>query len=512
MTDFLPKGRALFSKRRVVLLASVAAIGAGVVLAGPGDYRLATLGGTAARAVESTQPKAGFADLIDRVKPAVISVRVKIAQDDETTGSGQSMLPQQLPPQLRDNERLQEFFRQFGMPESRKFSQGTRKHFITGMGSGFLISSDGYAVTNFHVVDHASTVEVKTDDGKSYTAKVVGRDEKTDLALIKIDSENSFPFVTFAEKSPRVGDWVVAVGNPFGLTGSATAGIVSARGRDIGAGPYDDFIQIDAPINKGNSGGPTFDTDGNVVAVNTAIFSPSGGSIGIGFGIPAETVKTVVAKLKDKGYVDRGWIGVSVQAVSDSIADSLGMKKAEGAIVGEAQADGPAAKAGIQSGDVITAVNGAPVKDSRDLAKKIGALSPGAKAKLDVLRQGEQKSLTVTLQQMPDSKQAKAEMPQRDTGGSDVPHLGLTLAPASAVDGAGGKGMVVTGVDPNGTAAERGLKTGDVILDVGGKSVGSVSDMRKVLAESQSRGRDNVLMRVKSGDATRFIALPLRQS
>jgi serine protease Do len=418
----------------------------------------------------------------------------------------------QLPPQLRDNEQLQQFFRQFGMPEGRKFSQGTRKHFITGMGSGFLISTDGYAVTNFHVVDHASSVEVKTDDGKSYTAKVVGRDEKTDLALIKIDSEKAFPFVTFSDKPPRVGDWVIAVGNPFGLTGSATAGIVSARGRDIGAGPYDDFIQIDAPINKGNSGGPTFDTDGNVVAVNTAIFSPSGGSIGIGFGIPAETVKTVVAKLKEKGYVDRGWIGVKVQGLNETLADSLGMKTTQGALVSETEGEGPAAKAGVKSGDVITTVNGDSVKDSRDLAKKIGALTPGAKVTLALLRQGEEKTVSLTLQQMPDQKQAKAETPkEQPTANNEVPHLGLSLAPASAVPGAGGQGMVVTAVDPDGKAAEQGLRTGDVILDVSGKTVGSVADIRKVLADAQSGGRSSVLMRVKSSGGTRFVALPLRQ-
>lgn len=506
--DTFPRARAALARRRIVLLASVAAIGAAVLFAGS-DYRPAMLGGTAARAVESVQPRAGFADLIERVKPAVISVRVKITEDDEqSTGSGSEGPMSQLPPQLRDNEQLQRFFRQFGAPNARPSPQSRQR--ATGIGSGFIISADGYAVTNHHVINNASTVQVKTDDGKSYTAKVVGSDEKTDLALIKLDSDKSFAYVTFADKPPRVGDWVVAVGNPFGLTGTATAGIVSARGRDIGTGPYDDFIQIDAPINKGNSGGPTFDTDGNVVAVNTAIFSPSGGSIGIGFGIPAETVKTVVAKLKDKGYVDRGWIGVKVQGINETLADSLGLKGTAGALVSEAQDDGPAAKADVRSGDVITAVNGEAVKDSRDLAKKIGALTPGAKVTLSVSRQGEQKTISLALQQMPDQKQAKAGTP-KEPAGNDVPNLGLTLAPASAIPGAGGEGMVVTNVDPDGSAAEQGLQTGDVILDVGGKTVGSVADMRKVLADVQGRGRSSVLMRVKSSGSTRFVALPLRQ-
>ena len=506
--ELLPKARALVSKRRGVLLASVAAIGGAVILAGPGGYQQVTLGGTAANAVEATHhsgaQQSGFADLIDRVKPAVISVRVKIEQDDQTVGEGG--LQQQ---QFSDNQDLQKFFQQFGMSDGRQLDQGTRKQFVTGQGSGFFISADGYAVTNFHVVDHAKTVQIQTDSGKTYTAKVVGTDQKTDLALIKVDAGKNFPFVSFADKAPRVGDWVIAVGNPFGLTGSATAGIVSARGRDIGAGPYDDFIQIDAPINKGNSGGPTFDVDGNVVAVNTAIYSPSGGSVGIGFGIPAETVKTVIAKLKDKGYVERGWIGVQVQGVNEGMAESLGMKNVEGAIVDEAQANGPAAKAGVETGDVITAVNGDAVKDSRDLAKKIGALSPGAKVTLGIQRKGEQKTLSLALGQMPDdNKQVKADVGNEESGNA-VPHLGLTLAPAVAVEGAGGKGLVVTAVDPDGAAAEHGLQTGDVILDVGGKSVGNVREIRKVLADAKKDGRSNVLMRVKSGDATHFVALPL---
>ena len=232
------------------------------------------------------------------------------------------------------------------------------RSFTTGQGSGFFISADGYAVTNNHVVDKAESVEVTTDDGKTYTAKVIGTDPRTDVALIKVDGRNDFPFVAFTEQPPRIGDWVLAVGNPFGLGGTVTAGIVSARGRDIGAGPYDDFIQIDAPVNKGNSGGPTFDVNGNVIGVNTAIFSPSGGSVGIAFAIPADTVKAVVAQLKDKGSVTRGWIGVQIQPVTDEIADSLGLKNAQGALVAEPQADGPAVKAGIEAGDVITAVNG----------------------------------------------------------------------------------------------------------------------------------------------------------
>ena len=248
---------------------------------------------------------------------------------------------------------FEDFFRRFAQPGpgGRPDQPGLprqRRQYATGQGSGFFISADGYAVTNNHVVDKAESVEVTTDDGKSYTAKVIGTDPRTDIALIKVGGRSDFPFVHFGDQAPRIGDWVIAVGNPFGLGGTVTAGIVSARGRDIGAGPYDDFIQIDAAVNKGNSGGPTFDVDGNVIGVNTAIFSPSGGNVGIAFDIPAETVKAVVAQLRDHGAVTRGWIGVQIQPVTADIADSLGMKNARGALVAEPQSGSPAEKAGDQ--------------------------------------------------------------------------------------------------------------------------------------------------------------------
>jgi serine protease Do len=325
--------------------------------------------------------------------------------------------------------------------------------------------------------------------------------------LIKVDADKAFPFVKFAEHTPRIGDWVVAVGNPFGLHGTVTAGIVSARGRDIGSGPYDDYIQIDAPINKGNSGGPAFDTNGNVIGVNTAIFSPSGGSVGIGFDIPASTAKMIVAQLKEHGHVSRAWLGVQVQPVSADIADSLGLKKAEGAIVDEPQANSPAAKAGIKAGDVITAVDGKPVTDSRALARTIGMMAPDKSVKLTVVHNGEVKDMTVALGQMPAEKTAMNDT-QNHQSGSGVPNLGLTLAPAQDVAGAGGQGLAVVNVDPDGLAAQRGIQTGDVILDVGGKPVASGSDVRQALQDAKANGKPDVLARVKTADATRFVALP----
>ena len=305
---------------------------------------------------------------------------------------------------------------------------------------------------------------------------------------------------------------MLAVGNPFGLGGTVTAGIVSASGRDIGNGPYDDFIQIDAPVNKGNSGGPAFNMQGEVVGVNTAIYSPSGGSVGIAFSIPAPTVKNVIAQLKDKGSVSRGWIGVQIQPVTQDIADSMGLKKAEGALVADPQKDGPAAKAGIDSGDIITAVNGQSVKDARELARIIGGFAPGMTAKLDVLHKGKSKIVSLTLGQLPNTQEAKADIEadrKGSTQGFEVPRLGVTVAPADRVDGAGKEGVVVTEVDPKSAAADRGLKKGDVILEVAGKSVANPGDVRAAIEAARMDKKSSVLMRLRSGDASHYVAVPL---
>ena len=459
------------------------------------------------RAAENARP-VGFADIVEKVKPAVVAVRVKMDPAAKSTGlDGGSPFPQNSP--------MEQFFRRFGMPggHGSPDSQGqSPNHAVTGQGSGFFISADGYAVTNNHVVDKAQTVEITADDGKTYVAKVVGADERTDIALIKVDGRGDFPFVKLADKAPRIGDLVLAVGNPFGLGGTVTNGIVSARGRDIGAGPYDDFIQIDASVNKGNSGGPTFDMDGNVIGVNTAIFSPSGGSVGIAFDIPSDTVKSVVAQLKDKGSVTRGWIGVQIQPVTTEIAESLGMKRSEGALVAEPQVGSPAAKAGILSGDVITEVNGQTIKDARELAKQIGAMVPGNTAKLTVLRKGEVKTISLALAELPQERAASATSSDVVPNGSDVPKLGLMLAPAGKAAASGTEGVVVTNVDPNGLASEHGFKAGDVILDVGGKPVATPVDVRNAISGAQKDGKRSVLMRLKSDNAMKFVAIPIARS
>ena len=498
------------SARRLVLLATVAGLGVASATIGPNALRQAGLPTyAAANAAEIAQRPAGFADLVEKVKPAVISVRVKVKADSEMMSyDGDMPFPKNSP--------MERFFRRYGMPDfGTPNDEGSPDHqprphgqFVTGQGSGFFITADGYAVTNNHVVEKAKAVEITTDDGKTHDAKVIGTDPRTDLALIKVDGRGDFPFVKLAETTPRIGDWVVAVGNPFGLGGTVTAGIVSASGRDIGSGPYDDYIQIDAPVNKGNSGGPTFDMEGNVIGVNTAIFSPSGGSVGIAFDIPAETVKTVVAQLKDKGFVSRGWIGVQIQSVTSDIAEGLGLKGTEGALVAEPQADSPAAKAGIVPGDIITAVNGHVVKDAHDLAKQIGSMTPGTTVKLTVWRKGEEKSFSLTLGELPKSKEARATAPDSGAASTGLPKLGMTVAPAGEVAGSGSEGVVITKVDPDGVASEHGLKSGDVILEVGGSKVATAADMRKAFGEAQKNGKHAVLMRVKSDNTTKFVAVP----
>jgi serine protease Do len=509
--------RSLLSARKFALMASVVA-GLGVAVygfspsQGPVDIFSSPAHAQVNNEVRKVAQPVGFADIVERVKPSVISVKVnineKVAKEDGANKDDDSPFQPGSP--------MERFFRRFGGPDGLPpgLRGGPRGHGgVTGQGSGFFISADGFAVTNNHVVDGADKVEVTADDGKTYSAKVIGTDARTDVALIKVEGGSSFPFAKLSEGKPRIGDWVLAVGNPFGLGGTVTAGIVSASGRDIGNGPYDDFIQIDAPVNKGNSGGPAFNTEGEVMGVNTAIYSPSGGSVGIAFSIPASTVKTVIAQLKDKGSVSRGWIGVQIQPVTVDIADSLGLKKAEGALVAEPQANGPAAKAGIESGDVITAVNGEPVKDARELARTIGGLAPGNAVKLNVLHKGQDKVVNLTLGQLPNTIEAKADNDKDDKGsatrGTDVPKLGLTVAPANSVAGAGKEGVVVTEVDPKSAAAERGFKEGDVILEVAGKNVTDAGDVREAINAARADNKNSVLMRIKSGGSSRFVAVPL---
>ncbi|WP_132254213.1 Do family serine endopeptidase [Methylobacterium segetis] len=457
-------------------------------------------------------PPGSFANVVDKVKPGVVSVKVKLdasaSSDDDDgpgQGSGQGRGLQNVPPQLR------EFFKRFGQNGQGGGMQGMpqRQGQRGAVGSGFIISADGYVVTNNHVVDNAKTVQVVLDDNRTLDAKVIGKDSKTDLALLKIKDEGSYPYVQFGKAAPRVGDWVVAIGNPFGLGGTVTAGIVSARGRDIGAGPYDDFLQIDAPINKGNSGGPTFNVNGEVVGVNTAIASPSGGSVGLAFAIPAETVQAVVEQLRTDGKVARGYLGVQVQPVTKDIADGLGLDKPKGALVDHAENGTPAAKAGLKSGDVIESVNGNAVNDAKELSRKIAGLKPGAKVEIAYLRGGKQDTATITLGALPNDTKVASRGGDTSDG---QPRLGLSLAPAADV-GLSDEGVVVVEVDPDGPAAAKGIEQGDVILDVAGQSVSKPSEVAERIRSAESSGRKAVLMRVKNQKGvTRFVAVALSKN
>ncbi|MFC3692028.1 Do family serine endopeptidase [Chenggangzhangella methanolivorans] len=510
------------SRRRRTIAASVIAL---AVAGAIGAEALTTLT-TPAVAQTQIQPQAGpalpsFADVAERVKPAVVSVRVKnVALDDDDGPGGQSGpgapggqggMPN-IPGlgQLPDDHPLKRFFKEFGQnqqgpkanPRPRGMSQG----------SGFFISEDGYVVTNNHVVQGAKDVELVADDSKTtYKAKVIGTDQRTDLALLKVDGDRKdFKYVKFgAPEGPRVGDWVIAVGNPFGLGGTVTAGIVSARGRDIGAGPYDDFLQIDAAVNRGNSGGPTFNLKGEVVGVNTAIFSPSGGNVGIAFSIPSEVATGIIEKLKSGGKISRGYIGVQIQPVTDEIADSIGLKKAYGALVAEAQKGTPGEKAGLKSGDTILKVDGEEIDSARDLSRKIASMDPGKPVTLTIWRDGKEETKELKLGTLPDEpKQASLKTDEDDSAKSGKVRLGIEVSPASKMGNAGDQGLVVTQVDEDGAASGK-LEQGDVIMKVSGKTVSTVSEVAGQLDEAQKNGRKSVLLLVKRNDATRFVAIEI---
>ena len=500
-------------KRLMAAAASIAIAGA----IGFGAYATGTTPVLAdAVHVQSVQVP-GFADLVERVSPAVVSVKVKAkvqstADDGANDQNGFDNLP--------DNPQLRRFFKEFrgfgdqggefGMRRFNHRNPGNGEPRPIAQGSGFFISEDGYLVTNNHVVSEGSDFSVVTNDGKEFDAKLIGTDPRTDLAVLKVDGDGTkFTYVDFADDSKvRIGDWVVAVGNPFGLGGTVTAGIVSARGRDIGAGPYDDFIQIDAPVNRGNSGGPTFNLNGQVVGINTAIFSPSGGSVGIAFDIPASTAKQVVEDLMKNGSVQRGWLGVEIQPVTKDIAESLGLKSDKGALVSSAQDAGPGMKAGIVDGDVITQVDGKDVASPKELARMIGAYSPGKSVDVTVWRNGKNETVKVELGTLPASdKQAS-----NDDGKQQAPaakadtlaDLGMTVTKAD-----NGKGLVVTDVDPDSAAADRGIQPGDVITSINSNEVNNTGDVKKAMADAMKSGRKAVLMQITRDNSNRFVALPV---
>ncbi|WP_317992991.1 Do family serine endopeptidase [Bartonella gliris] len=450
----------------------------------------------------------GFANIVSQVKPAVVSVQVKSNKKKKDWFFGDFFSSPGID-QLPDQHPLKRFFEEFYDRDKSKNKSLKRSNRLRpiAFGSGFFISSDGYIVTNNHVISDGTSYTVVLDDGTELNAKLIGTDQRTDLAVLKVEEKRKFSYVDFGDDSKlRVGDWVVAIGNPFGLGGTVTAGIVSARGRDIGTGVYDDFIQIDAAVNRGNSGGPTFDLDGKVVGVNTAIFSPSGGNVGIAFAIPAATAKQVVQQLIEKGSVKRGWLGVQIQPVTKEISDSIGLKEDKGALVTD-PLKGPAAKAGIKAGDVIISVNGEKINDVRDLAKRIANIGPGETVTLGVWKAGKEENIKVKLDSMPDDEGMK-ESSKYSNGRSDseetLEDYGLIVALSDD-----GLGLVVTDVDSDSDAADKGIRPGDVIMTVNNKPVKKVSDIIDTIKNAQKLGRKAILLQVRTNDQNRFVALPI---
>ncbi len=451
------------------------------------------------RMLESSAPFS-FADLVERVSPAVVSITV----EENSAASGDAS--QQIPEQFR------QFFRQFGqIPQQPRLAMAA--------GSGFIIDKSGYIVTNNHVVKDAKKITVKLKDGRTFTAKLIGTDPATDVALLKIKSDKPLPAVEFGDdKTLRVGDWVIAVGNPFGLSNTVTAGIVSSLGRDIESSqPYTNFIQIDASINPGNSGGPTFNLRGQVVGMNSMIFSRSGGSLGIGFAIPSSVIQNVVAQLKATGHVTRGWLGVSIQSVTPDIAASLGLKDQNGALVAQVVPGSPADKAGFQQGDIIRAINGKAVKNAHDLTQEVALVPTGKKTPFTVERGGKTLTLDVTIGTRPSEQQLASD----STGGSVVPSstsaAGLALSSLTPQtkrlynlgDGVN-EGVVITKVDPSSDAASKGLQPGDVVLKLNNHTVKSPADFVSGVSEAQKAGRKSVLLLVaRQSGATGFVAIDI---
>jgi Do/DeqQ family serine protease len=437
--------------------------------------------------------RADFADLAARATPAVVGVTV--------AGRGSAAAQTaELPPELRGTP-MEEFFRRFG----GQGQQQPRGRNAMGKGSGFIIDPQGYVVTNNHVVGGAERVTVELSDGRELPARVVGADPQTDIALLKVEAGAPLPHVSFGNSDGlRVGEWVLAMGNPFGLGGTATAGIVSARGRQIGAGPYDDFIQTDAPINPGNSGGPLFGANGEVVGVNTAIFSPSGGNVGIGFAVPSNLAKRVVADLRDDGKVERGWLGVSLQPLDAELAAAVGLPEPRGALVAGVEPGSPAARAGLRAGDVVLEVGGRPVRNPRDLAAAVAEAKPGAALALAVSRDGKRTEQRVALGEVPGTRVAG-----KSAGGqAGQAALGLALAPRpDAAKGEGG--AVVARVEPDSVAEKRGLQQGDVVVRAGDRDVAKPGDVAEAVDTARKAGRSNIAMLVERGGTRLFVALPL---
>jgi serine protease Do len=451
----------------------------------------------------------GFADLAERLLPMVVNISTtqtlkRTAGDNAQQGQGEQITP---------GSPLDDFFKDF-------MDRNNRPRRVQSLGSGFVIDPTGYIVTNNHVIEGADEITVILSDGTSMPAKLIGRDEKTDLAVLKVNSKQPLHVAKWGDSDKaRVGDLVMAIGDPFGLGGTVTTGIVSARNRDINSGPYDDFIQTDAPINRGNSGGPLFNMDGDVIGINSAIYSPSGGSVGIGFAIPSDSARNVIAQLQKTGKIARGWIGIRIQPVSDDIAQSVGLPKAEGALIAGMTQNGPAARAGMQNGDVVLFFDGKPVADNRALPRMVADAQIGKTVSIEVLRKGQHKTLPITVQKLAEDEQvASADRPAKP-GAPAKPspsvNLGMTLAPVSPearrryhLDDKV-VGVVVTDVDSDGPAGQKNIRAGDVITEVAQQKVSSADDVAARLDAERKAGHKHVLLQVSRDGELTFIAITL---
>ena len=459
---------------------------------------------TATAAAARTAPES-FANLAAKLLPSVVNISTT-----QTIQGRESPPMPQLPPGSPFEDFFKEFFDQ-NQPQQR-----SRR--ATSLGSGFIISEDGFIVTNNHVISGADEVSVILHDDTRLKAEIIGRDPKTDLAVLKVKNGKKLTFTKFGNsRKARVGDWIIAIGNPFGLGGTVTAGIISARGRNINAGPYDDFIQTDASINRGNSGGPMFNLSGEVIGINTAIFSPSGGSVGIGFAIPASTAEPVIRQLMESGRGKRGWLGVHIQAVTEEIAETLGLKQAEGALVASVKNDSPAAKGKIKAGDVIIEFDGKIVKEMRSLPRIVAETEVGKPVKVLVWRDGKNKELLVSVGELKDNKKIVS-------GGKDSPakemsifELGLTL---TAINDKvrqrfklkkDAKGVVITNVDDKGPTSQKEIRPGDIITEVSQQEVSTPADVKRRIADAIKADRKSILLHLDGQNGLRFVAVRLRK-
>lgn len=447
-------------------------------------------------AAQAREVPGSFADLADKVLPSVVNI----------TSTKKGAAPSRSLPQFSEDSPFGDMMRRFRDQQQDRAPRPSR-----ALGSGFIIDKTGYIATNNHVVSGADEITVTLHDGRQLKAKLVGSDRTTDLALLKVEGAGDLPAVQFGDSGKtRVGDWVMAVGNPFNLGGTVTVGVLSARNRDLRSGPYDDYLQIDAPINRGNSGGPLFNLAGEVIGINTAIYSPTGGNIGIGFAIPASMATKVLDQLKAVGKVERGWLGVYIQPMTEDLAKAMGLDRARGALIAQVQDSGPAAKAGLKAGEVVLAVEGKQIEQSRDLARFVAEIKPGTEAKLTVWRDEKETVVSVRLEQLKSDDRAGTPSPPRERSGQ--PQFGFALGdlddrsreiygiPSSV------EGVLIARVAPGSPAEEQGLQAGDVIVAVGGEAVARAAEATKKLDAAKSDKRPVVLLISRQG-TTRFVVL-----